>query len=179
MADDEARGRKLQVANSRPEESGHGLAHVPRAVMAALGLQEGDAVEILGKRVTPARAVPPYPEDEGLEILRIDGLQRANAGIGSGDFVEIRKAKSKAATRVVFAPAQDNIRLQGSAGALKRTFAGRPLCEGDTVATAGHQRVNAAVARKLLETVDRRGIAVPADAIAFEAFTVSSTFFSC
>ena len=28
-----------------------------------------------------------YPEDEGLEILRLDGLQRANAGIGSDDFV--------------------------------------------------------------------------------------------
>ena len=47
------------------------------------------------------------------------------------------------ATRVVFAPAQPNVRLQGSADALKRTFAGRPLVEGDTVATAGHQRINA------------------------------------
>ncbi len=45
--------------------------------------------------------------------------------------------------RVVFAPAQPNVRLQGSAEALKRTFAGRPLVEGDTVATTGHQRINA------------------------------------
>ena len=44
---------------------------------------------------------------------------------------------------MVFAPAQPNVRLQGSAEALKRTFAGRPLVEGDTVATAGHQRINA------------------------------------
>jgi transitional endoplasmic reticulum ATPase len=43
----------------------------------------------------------------------------------------------------VFAPAQPNIRLQGSADALKRTFSGRPLVEGDTVSTTGHQRVNA------------------------------------
>ena len=49
----------------------------------------------------------------------------------------------KPATKVVFAPAQPNVRLQGSAEALKRTFAGRPLVEGDTVATAGHQRDNA------------------------------------
>ena len=42
----------------------------------------------------------------------------------------------------MFAPAQQNLRLQGSANALKRTFFGRPLCQGDVVATAGQQRVD-------------------------------------
>ena len=142
MADADAPIRKLQVANARPEDSGRGLAHVPRALLAALGLGEGDVIEIVGKSSTPARAVAPYAEDEGLEIIRIDGLQRANAGVGSGDFVEIRKVESKAATRVVFAPAQQNLRLQGSSQALKRTFFGRPLTQGDIVATAGQQRVD-------------------------------------
>ncbi len=143
MADgDDAPPRKLQVANARPEDSGRGLAHVPRALMAALGIGEGDVIEIVGKTTTPARAVAPYPEDEGLELIRIDGLQRANAGVGSGDYVDIRKAEVKAATRVVFAPAQQNLRLQGSTGALHRTFIGRPICQGDIVATAGQQRVD-------------------------------------
>src|SRR6188768_822336 len=124
MADTETTPRKLQVANARPEDSGRGLAHLPRSMMAALGLAEGDVIEIVGKRTTPARAVLPYPEDEGLELLRIDGLQRANAGVGSGDFAEVRKAESRPATRVVFAPAQANLRLQGSGLALKRTFYG-------------------------------------------------------
>jgi transitional endoplasmic reticulum ATPase len=140
MADQEP--RRIQVANARPEDSGRGLAHAPRSLMAALGLAEGDVIEIVGKKSTPARAVYPYPEDEGLDLLRIDGLQRANAGVGSGDFVEIRKVESKPATRVVFAPAQQNLRLQGSTIALKRTFFGRPLVGGDIVATAGHQRVD-------------------------------------
>ncbi|MBB5711202.1 CDC48 family AAA ATPase [Sphingomonas xinjiangensis] len=142
MADDETRGRKLQVANARPEDSGRGLAHIPRSLMATLGITEGDVIEIVGKRATPARAVLPYNEDEGLELLRIDGLQRANAGVGSGDFVEVRKAESKPATRVVFAPAQANLRLQGSSNALKRTFFARPLTAGDTIATVGHQRAD-------------------------------------
>lgn len=141
MADSDAPTRKIQVANSRPEDSGRGLAHVPRSLMAALGITEGDVVEIVGKQATPARAVGPYPEDEGLDLVRIDGLQRANAGVGSGDFVEVRRVESKPATRVVFAPAQQNLRLQGSAQALKRTFFNRPLCQGDVVATAGQQRV--------------------------------------
>lgn len=141
MADTDTPTRKIQVANSRPEDSGRGLAHLPRSLMAAIGVGEGDVVEIVGKQSTPARAVGPYPEDEGIEVLRIDGLQRANAGVGAGDFVEVRKVESKPATRVVFAPAQANLRLQGQPQALKRTFFGRPLCQGDVVATAGHQRV--------------------------------------
>lgn len=141
MADSDTPTRKIQVANSRPEDSGRGLAHLPRSLMAALGVGEGDVIEIVGKQSTPARAVGPYSEDEGIEVLRIDGLQRANAGVGAGDFVEVRKVDSKPATRVVFAPAQANLRLQGQPQALKRTFFGRPLCQGDVVATAGHQRV--------------------------------------
>src|SRR3546814_3991832 len=82
MADSEPPVHKLQVANARPEDSGRGIAHLPRALMAQLALAEGGVIEIVGKRSTPARAVYPYPEDEGLEIIRIDGLQRANAGAG-------------------------------------------------------------------------------------------------
>ncbi|WP_151953960.1 CDC48 family AAA ATPase [Sphingomonas sp. EC-HK361] len=141
MADSDVQMRKLQVANARPEDSGRGIAHLPREVMRALNLDEGDVVEIAGKKSTPARVVGPYADDEGLEIIRIDGLQRANAGVGAGDFVEVRPIESKPATRVVFAPAQQNLRLQGSTNALKRTFYGRPLCQGDVVATAGQQRV--------------------------------------
>ena len=142
MADEERPAHRLQVANARPEDSGRGLAHVPRALMATLGLAEGDVIEITGKRTTVARAVMPYADDEGLEIIRIDGLQRANAGAGAGEFVQVRKAESRPAQRVVFAPAQQNLRLQGSAAALQRTFLGRPLTQGDIVATAGQQRVD-------------------------------------
>ena len=138
-----ATSRKLQVASLPPADSGRGFARLPDTLMDALGLNEGDVIEIVGKRTTAARAIRPYGEDEGIDIIRLDGLQRANAGVGSGDFVEVRKAQSKPAIRVVFAPAQPNIRLQGSADALKRTFAGRPVVEGDVVSTTGHQRVNA------------------------------------
>src|ERR671917_2823127 len=140
---DRTTARKVQVANLPPADSGRGLARLPARLMKELGLKDGDVIEIVGKRSTPALALRPYGEDEGIDIIRIDGLQRANAGVGSGDYVEVRKAESKPATRIVFAPAQPNVRLQGSADALKRSFARRPLTEGDTVATAGHQRVNA------------------------------------
>ncbi|HWI89464.1 MAG TPA: CDC48 family AAA ATPase [Sphingomicrobium sp.] len=140
---DRVKSRKVQVASLPPADSGRGFARLPDKLMDELGLSEGDVIEIVGRRSTAARAIRPYGEDEGIDIIRLDGLQRANAGVGSGDFVEVRKTESKPANRVVFAPAQPNVRLQGSSDALKRTFSGRPLVEGDTVATTGHQRINA------------------------------------
>jgi transitional endoplasmic reticulum ATPase len=140
---DRVTSRKVQVASLPPADSGRGFARLPQSTMEALGIHEGEVIEIIGQRTTAAIAVRPYGEDEGIDIIRLDGLQRANAGVGSGDFVEVRRGEAKPATKVVFAPAQPNVRLQGSADALKRTFSGRPLSEGDTVATTGHQRVNA------------------------------------
>jgi transitional endoplasmic reticulum ATPase len=53
----------------------------------------------------------------------------------------VRKAESKPAQRVIFAPRQRNLRLQGSANALKRSFGMKPVTAGDVVATTGQQRM--------------------------------------
>jgi transitional endoplasmic reticulum ATPase len=132
---------RLQVAAARQEESGRGVARMPRTAFQALGITEGDIVEIEGKRITAAVALPAYSEDESLEVVRLDGLQRANADTSSGEHVEIRRGESRPATRVVFAPAQREMRLQGPSEALKRVFFRRPLVAGDLVATHGQQPV--------------------------------------
>jgi transitional endoplasmic reticulum ATPase len=133
--------QKLQVANAKAEDSGRGLARLSREFMAANGIAQGDVIEIIGKRTTAARAVEPYPEDEGLELIRLDGLLRANADVGAGDNIEVKKAASKPATKVTFAPAQREMRLEGPAGALHRSFIGRALVAGDVIATRAQQRV--------------------------------------
>jgi transitional endoplasmic reticulum ATPase len=171
MADTENNAKKLQVANARPEDSGHGIARLPRTAMAALGLAEGDVVAIEGKRTTAARAVMPYAEDEGLELVRLDSLLRINAGIGTGEQVSIRRAESKPAQRVVFAPAQQNLRLHGSGQALKRSFLGRPLTSGDVVATAGQQQVD----RTDMPPQLRQMLAAPAYALQEIRLTVIET----
>jgi transitional endoplasmic reticulum ATPase len=132
---------KLQVAALRQEESGQGIARLSRNALASLGATEGDTLEITGKNVTAARAVLAYAEDEAVEVIRLDGLQRANAEVGSGDSVSIRRVESRPAQRVVFAPADRQLHLQGPAQALKRNFFARPLVAGDLVATAGRQQV--------------------------------------
>lgn len=132
---------KLQVANAQTQDAGYGLARFPRQTMASLGISEGQIVELVGKRHTAAIAIDSYEEDEGLAIVRLDGLQRGNAGAMSGDFIEVKKADVKPATRVVLAPAVKNLRLQGSGEALRRTFYQRPMVAGDVISTSVQQRV--------------------------------------
>jgi len=132
---------RLQVAAARQEESGQGIARMPRSAFQALGITEGDVVEISGKRTTAAIAVQAYDEDQTLEVVRLDGLQRGNAETGSGEHVTIRRAEARPATRVVFAPAVREMRLQGPAQALQRNFFRKPLVAGDVVATTGQQPV--------------------------------------
>jgi len=132
---------RLQVAAARQEESGRGIARMPRSTFQALGITEGDPVEIVGKRATVAIAMSAYDEDQSIEVIRLDGLQRGNAEVGSGEHVKVKAAESRPATRVVFAPANRDMRLQGPAQALKRNFAGKPLTAGDLVATTGQQPV--------------------------------------
>lgn len=128
-------GVRLQVASARPEDVGRGIARLDQRALQELGLREGDIIEIIGKRSTAAIALPPYAEDQGLRLIRLDGFERANADIGIGDQVEIRPAEVKPARRVQFAPAQRNIRITGPGEMLRRTFFQRPLVTGDVVST--------------------------------------------
>ncbi|WP_407519489.1 CDC48 family AAA ATPase [Methylobacterium oryzisoli] len=137
---DEAGGVRAQVANARAQDVGRGVARIGAALLHTLRIQEGEAIEIVGKRHTTALAIALGAEDEGLSIIRLDGLQRVNAGVGSGDYVEIKRAEVRPAQRVVLAPAQKNLRLQGSGEALRRTFFRRPLVAGDVISTSVQSR---------------------------------------
>ncbi|CCM78895.1 CDC48 family AAA ATPase [Rhizobium mesoamericanum] len=132
----------LQVANMRPQDAGASIARLSTAAMQKLGIREGELVELIGKRHTAAVAMRPYPDDEGLNIIRLDGLQRVNAGASSGDHIEVRKAEPRPANKVVLAPAQKNLVLQGSGEALQRTFLHRPMVAGDIVSTSVQQRIH-------------------------------------
>ena len=127
---------RTQVAGARPQDVGKSVARVGRRVLEALGIDEGDVVEVVGKRATAALALPPYPDESAVDQVRLDGLQRANAGVGIGDAVEVRRAEVRPARRVTVAPAQPNVRLMGSGEALRRTLFHRPLMAGDVISTS-------------------------------------------
>ncbi|MEP0189109.1 MAG: CDC48 family AAA ATPase [Erythrobacter sp.] len=163
------RSARLQVAAARQEESGQGIARMPRTAFQSLGITEGDVVEITGKRATAAIAMAAYQEDDSLDVVRLDGLQRGNAEAASGEHVEIKPAESRPATRVIFAPAQRDMRLQGPTQALKRNFFRRPLVAGDLVATTGQQPV------QNMPSDVRQLLRAPAYALTQIRLTVAST----
>ena len=84
---------RLQVAGAQNPDVGKGAARISQDALDELGLGQGGIIEILGKRTTAAVALPPYPQDEGLGIIRLDGLQRMNVQVGLGDHVEIREGR--------------------------------------------------------------------------------------
>ena len=131
---------RLQVAGAQNPDVGKGVARIGADSLAALGLTPGAIVELTGKRTTAAIALPPYSADAGLDIIRLDGLLRANAGVGMGDHVEVAPAHVRPATRVVLAPAQQGVRLQGSGRALLRTLMGRPVASGDVISTSVYRQ---------------------------------------
>jgi len=55
----------------RPEDAGRRVARLNRADMQRLGVHDGQAVEMIGCRHTATIAMPPYPEDEGLSLIRM------------------------------------------------------------------------------------------------------------
>ena len=124
-------GVRLQVARARPHDLGSGHARVPPQVFAALGLQEGDLIEICGKRRTPAIALRLPYDDRSLDILRIDGTQRANAGVSIGEHIEIRAVSARPAVTVELAPVQQTVLVKGAEEALRRALLGRPMTAGD------------------------------------------------
>jgi len=147
MADRDGRAVRLQVAASKQEDMGKGIVRLSQKAFDQIGVSEGDIIEIRGKRTTAAMALSPYTEDEGIELIRLDGLLRANADVGMGDHVEVLRADVKPARRVTIAPAQQNVRLSGSPELLRRTLFRRALVAGDVISTAVYQRTETAGAK--------------------------------
>jgi transitional endoplasmic reticulum ATPase len=115
------------------EEFGRGIVRIDSGSMQKLGIREGDVIELEGKRKTGAIAVRSYPADAGLNVARMDGLVRRNAGSGVGETVKIRKADVKEAKKVTLAPAQEGMIIQISPNLVKQNIYYRPVTKGDII----------------------------------------------
>ncbi|MEM1349324.1 MAG: CDC48 family AAA ATPase [Myxococcota bacterium] len=137
---DTGRTVRLQVARASERDVGKGVARLGPEAFEALGIRQGDLVEITGQSTTAAIALGPYPQDEGLEIIRLDGLLRTNANASMGDKVDVSAARAKPAKSVTLAPAVPNVQIQGSGQGLLRTLLQRPVLAGDIVSTSVYRR---------------------------------------
>src|SRR5256886_11647966 len=96
-----AAGREkfLRVAEAKPADAGRGIVRIDPEVMKILELKEGDIVLIEGTKSTAAGVRRGYPEDANRGDIRMDGMQRRNAGVGIDDKVGLRKALARPAEK--------------------------------------------------------------------------------
>jgi len=127
-----SRESSLRVADARQRDVGHGKVRIDNETMQKLGITAGDFVEIHGKKMTVAVAWPAYAEDQGQEIIRMDGLIRRNAGVALNEYVSVRKADVKEAQAIVFAPTDVRLSVDEEfVSFVKRRFMDMPFIEGD------------------------------------------------
>ncbi|MBN2203082.1 MAG: CDC48 family AAA ATPase [Candidatus Aenigmarchaeota archaeon] len=128
---------KLKVGElTGRDDFGRGIARIDSKIMKKLGVNEGDIIEIEGKRKTGVVAIRSYPADVGLNILRIDGLVRKNCNATIGEFVTVRKVEVKEAKKVTLAPAQKGIMMHISPNLIKQNLFMRPMSKGDIITTS-------------------------------------------
>ncbi len=131
---------KLKELESLQEDAFKGIARIDPEVMKALGLKRGDIISIKGERETVAVVDRSYPADVGEGIIRVDGLIRRNAKTGIAELVTVKKANIKPAKKVVIAPAQQGIMVQGDPEIFRNSLLGRAVVKGDIISLGGAQR---------------------------------------
>lgn len=131
---------ELRVAEALQQDVGKGMVRIDNDLMNEIGANPGDIVEIIGKRTTGAIAGNSYPADVGLEIVRMDGLTRSNAGTSIGETITIRKSQPRMANKVVIAPAAKGMRIMASGDIIKRNLMGRAVTRGDVLALVSPRR---------------------------------------
>ncbi|MFX1430926.1 MAG: CDC48 family AAA ATPase [Promethearchaeota archaeon] len=127
---------KLRIERLDKSRSGRSLCYIDQDVMFELGLNTGDIVEIRGKKKTTGIAVS-SGSDRAKGIIRLDGLQRLNAGATIGEYVTVKLADVYPAIEIVLTPTRPNIDLKRQAEAIKGKLIDKPVVIGDIVDVLG------------------------------------------
>ena len=128
--------KKLRIERLEKNRSGRSLCYVDQDTVNELQLSTGDIVEIIGKKKTTGIVVSSV-SDKGRGIIRIDGLQRLNAGATIGEYVTIQLAEVYAADEIILTPTRPNIDIKRQAEAIKGKLIDKPVVIGDIVDVLG------------------------------------------
>ncbi len=124
---------ELKVTEALKNDVGRGVVRLDTATRNKLKIAAGDFVEVGGKKSTGAIVWRAYAEDEGLGIVRMDGILRQNAMVSLGDKIIIKNARVSEAKKVVISPAQPIRFSAGFGDFINRRLLGRPVVKGDKI----------------------------------------------
>lgn len=121
----------LKVSEAFQNDIGRGIARIDSRAKAELGVSTGDIIKLTGKKTALAIVWQANADDEGLEMVRMDGILRQNAGIGIGEKVKVELTETKTAKKVVLAP-QEQVRYSvGFDQYVKKRLIGKPILKGN------------------------------------------------
>ncbi|MBT6644605.1 MAG: CDC48 family AAA ATPase [Euryarchaeota archaeon] len=166
MAGKDEENMTLRVAKAIPSDVGHGRARISGEN--DLGLKPGDIVEIKGnKRITAAIYWRSRPEDNSMDLIRVDGIIRKNAGVSLGDRVEVRKVEVKACKKLTLSPVMANKQKvkfgSGIEGFARRGLNKRPVVAGDRIFIPGMTLFAEALPFAIVQTTPKGIVQVTGD----------------
>ena len=127
---------KVRIEELEKSRSGRSLCYLDQEIVGNMGLNTGSIIEIRGKKKTTGIVVASVA-DKGREIIRLDGLQRLNAGATIGEFVSIKLAKIHPAEEIVLTPTKANIDLKKQSESILAKLIDKPVVAGDIVEVLG------------------------------------------
>lgn len=166
MSDKDSESISLRVSKAIPSDVGHGRARISGEN--GLDLKPGDIIEIKGDdRSTAAIYWRSRPEDAKMDIIRVDGIIRKNAGVSLGDKVTVSKVDAKICTKLVLSPVMANKQKvkfgPGIEGFARRGLNKRPVVAGDRIFIPGMTLFAEALPFAVLQTTPKGIVQVNSD----------------
>ena len=166
MSDKDTESITLKVSKAIPSDVGHGRARISGEN--GLDLKPGDIIEIKGdNRSTAAIYWRSRPEDAKMDIIRVDGIIRKNAGVSLGDRVTVSKVDAKICTKLVLSPVMANKQKvkfgPGIEGFARRGLNKRPVVAGDRIFIPGMTLFAEALPFAVLQTTPKGIVQVNSD----------------
>jgi transitional endoplasmic reticulum ATPase len=133
---DAGRRLRLTVGDAKLDDVGEGRARISPHLMDALDLGEGELLRVHGEHPILVSALPSTPDDEGLDLLRLDATQRRKAGVEIGDVVEAERHEVPPATQVRLVLVGHSGEYEPAPDDLRAELAAQPIVTGDTLSVA-------------------------------------------
>jgi len=123
----------LKVAEAFQNDIGRGIARLDSKAKSNLDVSTGDIVKLTGRKSALAIVWQAHPDDEGLDMIRLDGILRQNVGIGLGETVRVEKTEAKEAKKVTLAPKESLRYGSGFEQYVKKRLIGKPIVKGNSL----------------------------------------------
>jgi hypothetical protein len=133
---------RLTVGDARLRDIGEESARLSSKAIATLALQLSDRIQVSSDRSDLlVRALPSGPEDDGLDLIRLDASQRRRLGIELGAAVEVRRYVARVAERIELVAIGNIRRADISPADIREALGGGQVMVGDSFAVTPDGRV--------------------------------------